>query len=621
MAKPSQIRLCQCLLVMGLLAYASFADARTLQVPVRFGDELIRQYLIEEAYTDADTTAQAWDDGYGCNYLTLSDPKVAIESGTVRVTSAAHGQVGTALGDQCLVLPDWSGVIEVYEQPALSAQPGVVEFQVVNSKIYREDGKSGGIIDTLWDWVKQYAHPPLERLKLDLNPALSEVRAMLPMVFPDDQAPAQKMLDSVALSDVQADDGYLVLTMQFDVPERLIAPPATNAEPVLTAEELQRWAQATRDVDVFLTQVIKRMGADTALAAHRAKLLDVLVDMRAKLLSILASPPTDGADPMRKLFLKTWSRLAPILRAESSQLPPESALRWLSFMAAADVLQTIDELAPDLEFTLSAGGLRHLARIAAPEESTDALEYDFQVDPELRRSLGFGKPLAPPRVTPPQQTAGSDLSHFFFIKSAYAADNPYDALVDRLTGWLPTSGELHDYLSMVRELLSEVAQSTAAEGGMTSDYQQIFHSLVLATAWQESCWRQFVESNGKYVPISSGTGSTGIMQVNEQVWRGFYDVDGLNWDIGYNARAGADILRHYLVDYAIAKDEQIASGDVQNLARATYAMYNGGPGAMTRYRDGGVSESLRAIDETFWEKYQTIQKGDPLAVAECYSYL
>jgi soluble lytic murein transglycosylase-like protein len=148
----------------------------------------------------------------------------------------------------------------------------------------------------------------------------------------------------------------------------------------------------------------------------------------------------------------------------------------------------------------------------------------------------------------------------------------------------------------------------------------MFKPLVLATAWQESCWRQFVEQGGKYVPINSGTGSVGIMQVNQHVWRGFYDVSGLHWDIGYNARAGAEILHHYLVDYAIVRDEHIKTGDIQNLARATYAMYNGGPQEMVRYRSADTPASLRAIDEAFWDKYQTImtKERNGLAVAECY---
>jgi len=81
--------------------------------------------------------------------------------------------------------------------------------------------------------------------------------------------------------------------------------------------------------------------------------------------------------------------------------------------------------------------------------------------------------------------------------------------------------------------------------------------------------------------------------------------------------AGAEILLHYLRDYAIKRGEHTATGSVDNLARATYAVYNGGPGHLRRYRKP-TKRSLREIDESFWEKYRRIKQGDALAVAECF---
>jgi len=143
---------------------------------------------------------------------------------------------------------------------------------------------------------------------------------------------------------------------------------------------------------------------------------------------------------------------------------------------------------------------------------------------------------------------------------------------------------------------------------------------VFASAWQESCWRQFVRRGGKLTTLRSPVGSVGIMQVNERVWRGAYDRRGLVGDIAYNARAGSEILLHYLRDYAIDKGEQRQPGGITNLARATYAIYNGGPGHLTRYRVRGTKRSLAAIDDAFWEKYQAVQQGRELEVARCWGY-
>jgi soluble lytic murein transglycosylase-like protein len=149
-------------------------------------------------------------------------------------------------------------------------------------------------------------------------------------------------------------------------------------------------------------------------------------------------------------------------------------------------------------------------------------------------------------------------------------------------------------------------------------YQPVYRHLVLATGWQESCWRQFIRSSsGAITYLRSPVGSTGMMQVNEHVWRGLYDLRGLRWDIHYNSRAGSEILLHYLENYAIARGEDREPGGIDNLARATYAVYNGGPGHLTRYRTKSTKPALKKIDELFWQKYQAVSAGKEMDVAHC----
>jgi len=103
------------------------------------------------------------------------------------------------------------------------------------------------------------------------------------------------------------------------------------------------------------------------------------------------------------------------------------------------------------------------------------------------------------------------------------------------------------------------------------------------------------------------------MQVNRRVWRGFFDVGKLEWDIGYNAGAGAEILAQLFTRYGMRE----ANERPENAARATYAAYNGGPDAYRRYRRGRVPRKLRAIDLAFWEKYQAIAAGQGLDFVLC----
>jgi len=147
----------------------------------------------------------------------------------------------------------------------------------------------------------------------------------------------------------------------------------------------------------------------------------------------------------------------------------------------------------------------------------------------------------------------------------------------------------------------------------------VFRQLVLTTAWQESCWRQFAVRNDKRVPLESGTGDIGLMQINERVWRGLYDLHGLRWDMVYNARAGADILENYMVKYSIRHREHETTGKLDNLARSAYAAYNGGPRAYDRYRRPDASGHGKKVDTLFYEKFRAVKSGRELTVRACFN--
>jgi soluble lytic murein transglycosylase-like protein len=123
---------------------------------------------------------------------------------------------------------------------------------------------------------------------------------------------------------------------------------------------------------------------------------------------------------------------------------------------------------------------------------------------------------------------------------------------------------------------------------------------------------------GHLVALRSPAGAVGILQVSVRVWRGFYDARALERDLAYNARAGAEILVHYLVDYAIPANEPGKEDSLDALARATYAAYNGGPRALGRWRNAKTRADLRDIDRAFWRDYQAV-KPRALTVQACYS--
>jgi hypothetical protein len=53
---------------------------------------------------------------------------------------------------------------------------------------------------------------------------------------------------------------------------------------------------------------------------------------------------------------------------------------------------------------------------------------------------------------------------------------------------------------------------------------------------------QFVRRSGHIRFLESSTGDVGLMQVNKHVWRGFYDLSRLEWDVVYNTSEDAGIL-------------------------------------------------------------------------------
>jgi hypothetical protein len=350
-------------------------------------------------------------------------------------------------------------------------------------------------------------------------------------------------------------------------------------------------------------------------------------------------PEIPAPDPMPALFTKTWQQLAPIMHQINTGLPTRSVINYLGFITAADVLVAIAAMREENGLNIGADALRHMVRMLAPAYTGDPLQYGMEVDPEIRALFGFSAILTAPAIdslpVEPEYIEPGDIDqsrlspgmlHYagrpgtLLLPILITSKNPYEVLVERLNNWIPGTRELNQYLPQMQLLLDYIVNATLKEKKLDAPFRELYRPLVLTTAWQESCWRQHIKVKGEITPILSHAGAVGIMQVNQHVWRGFYDVDSLRNNVGYNAQAGSEIVYHYLVDYAIAKGEHNQlDGAIDNLVRATYAMYNGGPRHINRYRRENTSVALRKIDDAFWKKFEVIRSGNILAVAECYA--
>ena len=403
------------------------------------------------------------------------------------------------------------------------------------------------------------------------------------------------------------------------------SPASVDAAAPLSREE------ATEIWDAFLTAVVKRAGQDSSQEELRDSLFAMLLDERYEIVATLATATAEGGPWLTAQFGESWERLDPLLDRVAAQLPPETAKKYRRFLDSGRLARAAQARGWIGDAAAAPAKLRELARVIVPTDSPDPLLYETGVDPELRAVFGFEESLpqvdSSPLLGPTAALGGAFaiLARLFesagnwLIPTANAAASGWDwhTLVTRLNSWIPGGKrEMGEYLPLVREMLDGTSH-TLAERRLPPDHFEVFRNLVVTTAWQESCWRQYQKRGRQVEPVRGPGGSLGLMQVNTRVWRGIYDPKGVAADIGYNSRAGAEILYTYLRKYALRGKEHMAPGGEDNLARATWAAYNGGPGHLRRYRKPTTSPHLRAVDAEFWQKYQAVDRDDESAFFSC----
>jgi hypothetical protein len=378
-----------------------------------------------------------------------------------------------------------------------------------------------------------------------------------------------------------------------------------------------------RQWDSFLTFVVKHFGQDIG-GERRNSLCDVLLDGRYEMVQAI-SPAAGIKDPVPGLFLNTWKRLSPVLNQALPGLSQQTAARYRSFIKAADGLAAIGEVGFRLGIKkLTPDTFRGLARLLEPTSTVDPVAYRLNIDPQLRTLLGLGPPLSAPKPSSTVKEGRIYYPLLFYVeKSSIQARLQFISLasaaepgVINLNQSVPDEQNLHAYLSQVRDLLKELSDKVLVKSKLVEKHRKLYREIVLAAAWQESCWRQFVRKGEQLAPLTSATGDVGLMQVNRNVWRGLYDINGLTADIEYNGHSGGEILYYYLTKYAIRKEEDKQLGG--HLARSTYAAYNGGPSHLARYRSPKPNSTLKKVDDLFWEKYQAVSSGHEMDVLRCY---
>ena len=591
------------IMIMALIVKPISAMVETVAIPVFLDTQQLQVLMMQNEFKGPNDTAQYLLDDDGCTSITFSEPHLSAEGELLRVDSKILAIIGVPTTGVCKTITRWTGSTVVTGKFSLvSGQPLSAEFRVQDARIKDQEGRTPTNSPVL-QVVKEQLHLLLSRYRLNLKPETDSLKDLLPYFLPHYPADRlTKMIDSLRIGHLLIHPNGLDIELRIDVEAVAKAGP----EPTLSEHEIQQLEQRCRNWDAFLTFIIKEVAAATRSEELRADLLEILLDARYQFKSILGEPSQSTTDPVKQLFIRSWERLMPVMRHISVHSPKQNLLPFLSFITATDALNALDRFGPAVGLDISTDGLRRLARLLNTDPSIDPLKYLNETDPVLQQLFDFGR-------------SGDNIQkkephgfNFQLVRKVFAANSR-----DHLNRWVPTAAELKSYLLEIRNLLLEEADARIRSSPIAQKYAGIYRKLMLTAAWQESCWRQYILQNRKVVPLISGSGDIGLLQINEKVWHGFYSPSKLRWDITYNARAGSEILFKFMIDYALKQQEHKHGGGLPNLARATYSAYNGGPSQVSRYRKNDVPAAHKKIDTAFWEKYQKVQQGQELAVAQC----
>jgi hypothetical protein len=578
------------------------------------------QQLVQQVYTGPGGIAPVWYEG-DCRYLSLDHPQLSRQEDHLRLTTHGAGNFGAEVLEKCLSPFSWKGFIEVLTAPYVTAD-WRLHLRILESNLYDEEWNKGLLTGLLWEVTERVFLPHLTSLTVNLAPPRDDILFLVRTAVPPSEATQiETILHSASTKEVEVRDAAIVVPLALTVPDAFVQPRPLPAQPEapLSPAELEAVQQALERWDAFLVFVIKGVGADVADPHIREELFELLLTSRYALLPILAGEVVRGeGDPVRRLFLDTWKRLRDIVQeAEQRGLLGDNILRYAGFISAGDALLVLDQALPGLGIEISADGLRRLARMLRPDAVEDPLLYNLDADPTLRTLFDFSPELSPatPSEVPPPPAPHSGLGWLGVAYASTEAQGELAALKERLDRWAPEESEFAEYRVVMTQLLRLTGVQALQDTSLEARYVSSYRNLLLATALQESCWRQFERAGEKIIPLTSSLGSIGLMQINQRVWRGFYDVKRLQWNTAYNAQAGAEILLRYLQRYGVAEEKQ--AGNLDNAARATYAVYNAGPKAVARYRSRNSSAREKKVDARFKELYRGFAAGGEVNLFHC----
>lgn len=635
-----------CLLLALLLGLAGLSRAETIRIPLSIDLPLLRTMIVNQAYQAPGEQSTIVSMAQRCNEITLSRPQVGSNGDLLLFQTAITVHWGTPIAGACLAPLFWEGSLVLSQQPVID-ENWQLRFRTIDSTLLDRTGQPAPLAGLLWNLVKEHVHSYLGTITLNLAPPVDNLKQFMLSQASSSQNeqtsrvlagmhPAQPVVTPAALRiDMLAEAVPIDHDGDADEPEEAVATDAAAQARII--ELWQSW-------DAMLIHLIGQLADKPLSAEDRQVLLDVMLSVRYEFDAALSGNQlTDSF--VRDQFVRSWQVLRPLFRRHLDADTSTSLLGYLSFFTAADALTTLDRLGPLLGVDISRAGFYRLAHML----DEGPLDESSAVNPTLRRILGLDEPLPVPADHPPGGEEGSEDPGQNHEPAAEPPPAPTSSLdrwqraAGRLAALLPTGprpahadtlpgiAELRSWtagitpadqlLPRVHRILEQVAADQWRQPVVKELDGNWFTRMILATAWQESCFRQFVVKDDKIVYlISYNNTSIGLMQINEKIWRGIYDAQQLRWNIKYNGMAGAEILALYLERYISNRPARMSLKDAAGrryLAAWLYALYNGGPSQLEKFPARHRAGDFFRSDKLFADKYDRVNGPDWPASVDC----
>ncbi len=612
-------------LVTAWMLIASQAQGELLQLPLTLDMVLLRSLIVQQAYPLTGEQASILNHADSCNQITLSTPQITEERGQIRFQTKVQLKWGTPIMESCLAPFTWEGSVVLWQRPRVNAQ-WQLSFATINSAVLDKNGRPMQAVDLLWNLIKDHVHEYLNKITVNLAPPINEMKiCLLPMFDRDHQNMAQRFFASMRPDhpSVQPDGLRVNILAEIELPRQELP---SEPVPQPNQQDYSRVIGLWHTWDNFLILQLKHFTDAPLTEADRRTLLDTMLTVRYEFTDAIEHDRLSNPF-IRRQFLWSWNQLAPVFRNHLQNRSKTNILGYLAFFTAHDALQILDRLGPAVGIEISADGFRRLAAMISPEPF-DPTKPATEADQKLRKVLGLeplpdtplpaDKPIPLPTIEENDPTSRDNPFHwqglekFFSIPQVLAGepDQLSQTEIKKWTAELTPSSVLLPKVCDVLQAAAERQQKKLANSANTAEW---FEKMTLAAAWQESCFRQF-HINNKAITylLSSNRTSVGVLQVNEQIWHGVYNIRQLRWNINYNSQAGCEIMALYLRDYLHEEKPPIDVSTPQGqrfLAAWLYALYNGGPGQLKPFLNRFRAEKLFRSEQLFLAKFDTV-KGE-----------